>query len=116
MYDNPNLPYRCPLCLQPVSPCTEDALTRKKTCGCLTCSCKAPVFTQEEGESIFMPSIRWNNWVIKYRREHPNWHRDVLCKVCINQNSPCKYYDDNYINCDKWRSEDERTETPEDCD
>lgn len=62
-----------------------------------------------------MPSIRWNNWVIKYRRENPSWHRDVLCKGCISQNSPCKHYDDNYINCDKWRSEDERTKTSEDC-
>ena len=25
MYDNPNLPYRCPICLQSVSPCTEGA-------------------------------------------------------------------------------------------
>lgn len=90
MYDNPSLPYRCPLCLQPVSPCTEDALTRKKTCGCLTCFCKAPVFTQEEGESVFMPSIRWNNWVIQYHKEHPNWHKDSLCKGCIRQKGKCR--------------------------
>lgn len=112
MYDNPSLPYRCPLCLQPMSPRTEDVTTGKRTCGCLSCS--APEFTQKEGESIFIPSILWNNWVTKYRREHPSWHRDVLCKGCINQNSLCEYYDGNYINCDKWRAENERTKTSED--
>ena len=51
MYDNPSLPYRCPICLQSVSPCTEDATTGKRTCGCLTYSCPAPIFTQKDGES-----------------------------------------------------------------
>ena len=48
MYDEPSLPYRCPICMQPVSPCTEDATTGKRTCGCLTYSCPAPIFTQAE--------------------------------------------------------------------
>lgn len=101
MYDNPNLPYRCPVCLQPVSPCTEDATTGKRTCGCLTFSCSAPVFTQKEGESIFMPSILWNNWVIQYRKKTPNWHKDNLCKGCIRQKEKCEFYNEENINCDK---------------
>lgn len=95
MYDEPSLPYRCPICMQPVSPCTEDATTGKRTCGCLTCSCPAPIFTQKDGESIYMASIYWNNWVIQYRKEHPNWHKDSLCKDCIRQKEKCDYYDDD---------------------
>lgn len=39
MYDNPSLPYRCPACLQSVSPCTEDATTNCYFCQyCKPCS------------------------------------------------------------------------------
>ena len=103
MYDNPSLPYRCPICLQSVSPCTEDATTRKRTCGCLTYPCPAPIFTQKDGESIYMASIHWNNWVIQYRKEHPNWHKDSLCKGCIEQKEKCDYYNAEHINCSNWR-------------
>ena len=58
MYDEPSLPYRCPICMQPVSPCTEDATTGKRTCGCLTYSCPAPIFTQKmENQFIWHLSI-----------------------------------------------------------
>ena len=99
MYDNPNLPYRCPLCFQSVSNCLWDSTGKRKACGCTTCNCNAPMFEQKFGESIFMPEIKWNNWVIKYRNEHPDYHKDYLCKKCLRDRKDCKYYNSELINC-----------------
>ena len=99
MYDNPNLPYRCPLCFQVVSDCTSSADGKHRTCGCFTCSCSAPIFEQKPLESIYMPRILWDRWVIRYRNEHPNYHIDYLCKNCLRDRENCKYYDEEMINC-----------------
>ena len=107
MYDNPNLPYRCPKCLQSVSDCTSNALTGKRTCGCLTCSCDAPIFEQKDGESIYAARVKWDKWVVAYRNEHPNWHRENICKGCKFENVSCDFYDDNCVNCSFWRSKND---------
>lgn len=99
MYDDPNLPYRCPLCFQIVSDCTSSADGKHKTCGCFTCSCPAPIFEQKPQESIYMPRVLWDRWVIRYRNEHPDYHKDYLCKNCLRDRENCKYYDGEMINC-----------------
>ena len=99
MYDNPNLPYRCPLCFQVVSDCTSSADGKHRTCGCFTCNCSAPIFEQKPLESIYMPRVLWDRWVIRYRNEHPNYHKDYLCKNCLRDRENCKYYDEEMINC-----------------
>lgn len=104
MNDNPNIPYRCPLCLNPVSDCLSDALTGKKVCGCMTCNCDAPHFTQGANDSIFIPRIKWDHWVIAYRNEHPNWHREVICKGCEFENTSCSFYNADAINCPSWKA------------
>lgn len=99
MYDDPNSPYRCPKCFQVVSDCTSSADGKHKTCGCFTCSCDAPIFEQKSNESKYMPRIDWDNWVIRYRNEHPDYHKDYLCKNCLRDRENCKYYDEEMINC-----------------
>lgn len=99
MYDDPNSPYRCPKCFQVVSDCTSSANGKHKTCGCFTCSCDAPIFEQKSKESKYMPRIKWDRWVIKYRNEHPNYHKDYLCEDCLRDRNNCKYYDEEMINC-----------------
>lgn len=99
MYDDNQSPYRCPICLARPSLCTEDPSTGMKTVGCLTCNCEAPVFTQRQGEPKYMPLIEWDKWVVKYRNEHKNWHKDCLCKKCLRDKSNCEFYDPDYINC-----------------
>jgi len=98
-YDNPDMPYRCPICFSPVSPCTSDGLTNLKTCGCLTCNCPAPQFMQKPNESKYMPRIQWDRWVIQYRREHPDYHKDYMCKYCLRDRKNCEYYNENALHC-----------------
>lgn len=98
-YDNPEMPYRCPICFSPVSPCIRDGHTNLRTCGCMTCNCPAPVFMQKFKESEYIPFVLWNNWVIQYRREHPDYHKDYLCKDCLKDKTKCEYYDENVIHC-----------------
>lgn len=102
MYDDPNMPYRCPICLQRVSSCTISANGKFRTCGCMTCDCPAPHFEQESIlESQYTPMIKWNNWVIAYRKEHLDWHKDNVCKGCLRDRNNCEYYDEEMINCPK---------------
>ena len=107
MYDDNQSPYRCPICLVRPSLCTTDALTGKHTVGCLTCNCKAPVFTQKENESKYVPLIEWDKWVVKYRKEHPRWHEEYLCAGCIRyeKHKDCEFYDENIFNCSEYRNE-----------
>lgn len=102
MFDNPNIPYRCPICLNPISDCLRDANTHKVVCGCMTCNCKAPHFTQGDNDSIYVPRIKWDQWVIAYRNEHPNWHREAVCGGCDREKMKCEHYDENLINCGEW--------------
>lgn len=39
--DNPFMPYRCPICFNPVSPCLWSTDGKRKSCGCFTISCEA---------------------------------------------------------------------------
>ena len=113
-YDNPTndpfMPYRCPICFNPVSPCMTNAISNKKTYGCITMSCKAPIFEQKNNESKFTPLVEWNKWVIEYRKEHPNYHREYMCKGCELEGISCDFYDENAINCHFWRSKDENND------
>lgn len=99
MYDNPNLPYRCPKCFNPVSSHLTDITGKRYVCGCMTCDCDAPVFTQEQGESIYMPRIKWDNWVVNYRNDNPDYHKEYLCKNCLRNKKDCGFYNEEYINC-----------------
>lgn len=99
MYDDYQSPYRCPICLIRPSLCTTEPSTGLYRAGCMTCNCGAPVFTQRQVESKYMPLIEWDKWVVKYRKEHKNWHKDYLCKNCLRDKSNCKFYDADYINC-----------------
>ena len=101
MYDDPRLPYRCPKCFQSVSTCTMSANGKYHTCGCLSCSCDAPVFEQNpfEFESPYMPRIRWDRWVIQYRKEHPDYHKDYMCRYCLRDRNNCEYYNENALHC-----------------
>ena len=107
MYDDKQYPYRCPICLTRPSLCTEDAVTGLKTVGCLTNSCPAPLFvepTEGHGEKRYYkyhPLISWDNWVIKYREEHPDWHREAVCKSCLRykKDEICKYYEEDMFRC-----------------
>ena len=99
MYDDPRVPYRCPKCFQSVCSCTMSANGKYHTCGCFSCNCDAPVFEQKPSESPYMPRIRWDRWVIQYRNEHPDYHKDYLCKNCLRDRNNCEYYNEEYINC-----------------
>ena len=103
-YDNPDMPYRCPICFSPISPCLTSAISNRNVCGCMTMGCKAPVFERTENESKFIPFIKWNNWVINYRKEHPNYHREYMCKGCELEGVSCNSYDENATDCSYWRS------------
>lgn len=113
-YDNPTndpfMPYRCPICFNPVSPCMTNAISNKKTYGCMTMSCKAPIFEQKNNESKFTPLIEWNKWVIEYRKEHPNYHREYMCKGCESEGVSCDFYDENVTNCIHWRNKDDNND------
>ena len=102
-YDNPDMPYRCPICFNPVSPCLWSADGKRKSCGCFTMSCDAPIFEQHEGDSEFTPRIKWNNWVIAYRKEHPNYHREFMCKGCKFEKVSCDFYDEDAYQCCNWK-------------
>ena len=101
MYDDNQSPYRCPICLTRPSLCTRDALTNKVSVGCMTCDCSAPVFTQNKNESKYMPLILWDRWVVRYRYEHPDWHRKHVCQGCLNyvENKVCQCYNADVIHC-----------------
>lgn len=108
MYDDKQYPYRCPLCLIRPSTCTEEANTGLKTVGCLTCDCPAPVFVEDKSEkysfpglSKYIPLIKWDKWVINYRKEHPNWHREAICNGCLKYNATesCINYNPDCIRC-----------------
>ena len=101
MYDDLQSPYRCPLCLIRPSLCTVDAETKMQSVGCMTCNCNAPIFTQDRLESKYVPLVKWDKWVSDYRKEHPNWHRELICKGCLKYitNHICSDYDENCINC-----------------
>lgn len=101
MYDDLQSPYRCPLCLIRPSLCTVDAETKMQSVGCMTCNCDAPIFTQDRLESKYVPLVKWDKWVSDYRKEHPNWHRELICKGCLKYrtNHICSDYDENCINC-----------------
>lgn len=101
MYDDNQSPYRCPICLTRPSLCMRDVLTNKPSVGCMTCNCSAPIFTQNENESKYMPLILWDRWVVRYRYENPNWHKEFMCKGCLKYrtNYICSDYDENCINC-----------------
>ena len=103
MYDDKISPYRCPFCLTRPSLCTTEAITGLQSVGCLTCNCEAPVFTQDRLESKYMPLVEWDKWVSDYRKEHPEWHREVICKGCIDfmESQVCQYYDPDIIRCPK---------------
>ena len=101
MYDDNESPYRCPICLVRPSLCTVDATTKLQTVGCFTCDCSAPIFTQDRLESKYMPLVKWDKWVIGYRKEHSDWHREFVCKNCLKyrKNHICSNYDENCVNC-----------------
>ena len=101
MYDDLQSPYRCPLCLIRPSLCTVDAETKMQSVGCMTCNCNAPIFTQDRLESKYIPLVKWDKWVSDYRKEHPNWHKEFICKGCLKYrtNRICSDYDENCINC-----------------
>lgn len=101
MYDDNESPYRCPLCLTRPSLCTTEANTGLQSVGCMTCNCGAPVFTQDKLESKYMPLVKWDKWVSDYRKEHPEWHRELICKGCIKYrvNHICSDYDQDCIRC-----------------
>lgn len=110
-YDNPTndpfMPYRCPICFNPISPYLWSADGKRKSCGCFTMSCDAPIFEQKNNESKFIPLIEWNKWVINYRKEHPNYHREFMCKGCELEGVSCDFYDENTLHCHFWRSKEE---------
>jgi hypothetical protein len=99
MYDDLQSPYHCPLCLIRPSLCTVDAETKMQSVGCMTCNCKAPIFTQERLESKYVPLVKWDKWVSDYRKEHPNWHKEFICKGCLKNNTDCGYYNEDIIAC-----------------
>lgn len=105
--DNPFMPYRCPICFNPVSPCLWSADGKRKSCGCFTTYCDAPIFEHKNNESQFIPLIEWNKWVINYRKEHPNYHREFMCKGCELEGVSYDFYDENAINCHFWRSKED---------
>ena len=45
-----------------------------------------------------------------YRKEHPNYHREFMCKGCELEGVSCDFYDENTINCHFWRSKDENND------
>ena len=106
MYDDNESPYRCPLCLVRPSLCTTDATTGKHTVGCLTCNCGAPVFTEPDfdfrlnhGSLKYVPLVKWDRWVVQYRNEHPNWHKEHVCRGCLKDWKTCGHYDKDCVAC-----------------
>ena len=108
MYDDKESPYRCPLCLTRPSLCTTEANTGLQTVGCMTMSCRAPVFTEPKDglnagtrQSKLLPLIEWDSWVSDYRKANPDWHREVICKGCLKYKKNENYsdYDPDCINC-----------------
>ena len=110
MYDDKESPYRCPLCLVRPMLCTTEANSGSQVVGCMTCSCDAPVFTQKlPSEPRCMALVRCDGWVSNYRKEHPEWHREAICKGCLkySKNHVCSDYDPDCMNCPEAKYEKE---------